>query len=57
MIKGYGFIQRADRLRELDARITAATYARRYMENENERASITRSINRDKNERRALLGV
>ena len=57
MIKGYGFIQRADRLRELDARITAATHARRYIESENERASITRSINRDKNERRALLGV
>ena len=52
-----GFIQRADRLRELDERITAASYARRYIENERERAEIAQGIARDKYERRILLGV
>ena len=52
-----GFIQRAERLRELDERIAAASYARRYIESERERAEIMQGIARDKYERRALLGV
>ena len=52
-----GFIQRAARLRELDERITAASYARRHIESERERAEIAQGIARDKYERRALLGV
>lgn len=52
-----GFIQRAERLRELDERITAASYARRYIESERERAQVMRIMTRDKYERRALWGV
>ena len=52
-----GFIQRAERLRALNERITAASYARRYIDSESERAQVMRIMTRDKNERRALLGV
>lgn len=57
MVKSYGFIQRAERLRALNERITAASYARRYIDSESERAQVMRIMTRDKNERRALLGV
>lgn len=57
MIKGYGFIQRADRLREVNDRITAAAYAARHAETEREQATAAQVMRQAHGERLSLLGV
>ena len=57
MVKSYGFIQRAERLREVNDRITAAAYAARHAETEHERAEISHTIAKARGERLSLLGV
>ena len=51
------FIQRAERLREVNDRITAAAYAARHAETERERAEIAHTIAKARGERLSLLGV
>lgn len=58
MVKSYGFIQRAERLREVNDRITAAAYAARHAETEREqRAAAAQIIRQARGERLSLLGV
>ena len=57
MVKSYGFIQRAERLRELNDRITAAAYAARHAETEREQATAARVMRQARGERLSLLGV
>lgn len=57
MIKGYGFIQRADRLREVNDRIMAAAYAARHAETEREQATAAQIMRQARGERLSLLGV
>lgn len=57
MIKCYGFIQRTERLREVNDRITAAAYAARHAETEREQATAAQVMRQARGERLSLLGV
>lgn len=57
MAKNYGFIQRAERLREINDRITAAAYAARHAETEREQATAAQVMRQARGERLSLLGV
>ena len=56
MVKCYGFIQRAEQLREVNDRITAAAYAARHAETEREQATA-QVMRQARGERLSLLGV
>ena len=57
MVKCYGFIQRAEQLREVNDRITAAAYAARHAEMEREQATAAQVMRQARGERLSLLGV
>ena len=57
MVKSYGFIQRAERLHEVNDRITAAAYAARHAETEREQRAAAQVMRQARGERLSLLGV
>lgn len=57
MVKSYGFIQRAERLREVNDRIMAAAYAARHAETEREQVTAAQIMRQARGERLSLLGV
>ena len=57
MVKSYGFIQRAERLREVNDRIAAAAYAARHAETEREQRAAAQVMRQARGERLSLLGV
>lgn len=51
------FLQRAERLREVNDRIMAAAYAARHAETEREQATAAQIMRQARGERLSLLGV